>query len=504
MSLVVKENELPQELTPEEAVEAAYPNELADVAQCLQRGLAALVECDKELTPYVFLSVRRRLRDADVRCVYLDGRPRPDDPYGPIPPGPLTLMTRQIRELITGAVERRVGVLPHLDLLTGGQGAMPASAREIIPMLYENPELTWLGFADPSLSLPRVIENLFPHRVSLVGVPRDRLRHLVTRRESRKLGRELNPWVLHRYVSGVNVVRLRKILSTLDGPDYPDEPHKAFAHLRDHLREAPFERRNPFAHLRLATLEAHWQIPAVSLERDVGGYAAAKRTLREELLDLLAQTEQPADEARLRALTELTPRGLLVTGPAGVGKRLLAQAVAGALTAAFVEASARSLGEAEDGLRQVFAQARRAAPSVVLLDLGAGPSWPLMRELLSQMDALPREQLVLVVATAASVEALDPALTRAGAFELHLPLAYPEADDRREILRLHGGKLGLEFSDEALEVATARTAGAWGAGEPRWSGRRLEALCRSLARRRLLTNQQGPTTAGDVARALLG
>ena len=133
-------------------------------------------------------------------------------------------MIAQLREAVRGAVERRVVVLPHLDLLTTSQGGLTAEAREVIPLLYENPELVWLGFKDPSFPLPKVIENLFPHRISLLGIARPRLRHLVTQKESRKFGRQFNPWALYKYVSGVNAVRLRRLLSTLEGEDYPADP----------------------------------------------------------------------------------------------------------------------------------------------------------------------------------------------------------------------------------------------------------------------------------------
>ena len=93
-------------------------------------------------------------------------------------------MIAQLRDAVRGAVEQRVVVLPHLDLLTTSQGGLTAEAREVIPLLYENPELVWLGFKDPSFPLPQVIENLFPHRVSLLGIPRPRLRHLVTQKEA--------------------------------------------------------------------------------------------------------------------------------------------------------------------------------------------------------------------------------------------------------------------------------------------------------------------------------
>src|SRR5260370_14557299 len=109
----------------------------------------------------------------------------------------------QLRDAVRGAVEKRVVVLPHLDLLTTSQGGLTSEAREVIPLLYENPELVWLAFKDPSFPVPRVIENLFPHRVSILGIARGRLRHLIAQKESRKFGRQLNPWTLYKYVSGV-------------------------------------------------------------------------------------------------------------------------------------------------------------------------------------------------------------------------------------------------------------------------------------------------------------
>src|SRR5205807_3354212 len=119
-------------------------------------------------------------------CLYLDGRPRQDEQTGTMPMGMLGTMIAQLREAVRGVVEKRVVVLPHLDLLTTSTGGLTTEAREVIPLLYENPEIVWLGFKDPSFPLPRVIENLFPHRTTLLGTPRDRLRHLVTQAEARK------------------------------------------------------------------------------------------------------------------------------------------------------------------------------------------------------------------------------------------------------------------------------------------------------------------------------
>ena len=60
MSVLIKETDLPQELTPEAAVEAAYASELAEVTSKVQRGLPALIECDKDLAPYLYLNLRNR------------------------------------------------------------------------------------------------------------------------------------------------------------------------------------------------------------------------------------------------------------------------------------------------------------------------------------------------------------------------------------------------------------------------------------------------------------
>src|SRR5271166_2411533 len=235
MSILIHEADLTQELDNTQAVEAAYSCELAEVASKLQRGLPTLIECDKQLSPFLYVNLRTRLRAINLRCLYLDGRPRQEDQQqggGPMPVGMIGTMIAHLREAVRGTVEQRVVVLPHLDLLTTSQGGLTAEAREVIPLLYENPDLVWLGFKDPSFPLPHVIENLFPHRVSLLGIARNRLRHLVTRRESRKFGREFNPWSLYKYVSGMNAIRLRRVLSTLEGEDYPAKPDNAYRQVR--------------------------------------------------------------------------------------------------------------------------------------------------------------------------------------------------------------------------------------------------------------------------------
>ncbi|MCA2979275.1 MAG: ATP-binding protein, partial [Myxococcaceae bacterium] len=141
MSLLVPEAELPVELTPFAAVEAAYPAELARATDALRAGLPVLVEAEKELTPWLYKALRDRLKKEGRSFLYLDGRPLPELP--PLQPGMglVAAIVFYLREAVRGAVGGKVLVLPHLDLLTTSVGGLTSEAREVIPLLYENPEL---------------------------------------------------------------------------------------------------------------------------------------------------------------------------------------------------------------------------------------------------------------------------------------------------------------------------------------------------------------------------
>jgi cell division protease FtsH len=503
MSVLIPEKDLPAELASEQAVESAYASELATVAGRLLRGLPALIECDKELAPYLYKNVRDRLKPSKVQCVYLDGRPRGDEPAGPVPVGLMGTMIAQLREAVRGAVEKKVVVLPHLDLLTTSQGGLTAEAREVIPLLYENPELVWLGFKDPSFPLPKVIENLFPFRTSLLGVARPRLRNLVTQREARKFGRTFSPWALYKHVSGVNAVRLRRLLSTLEGEDYPADPRRAYRQLRQ------------------ATIVGQLEVPELDIDRDIGGYAKVKTRLRREILEVLQLKDKATDEEEIARLEELLPRGMIFWGPPGTGKTFFAKAMAAAIGAAVTivsgpELKSRWVGESEENLRQIFHRARQSAPSIIVFDeldsfasargtyTGSGVEHSMVNQLLTEMDGFRSEELVFVVGTTNFVEILDPALLRPGRFEFHLHIPYPEAEDRREILKIYDRKMHLQMTDEALEYAVRRSADfVEGAAEgTRYSGDHLQALCRSIARFRLRDKRTDETKPADVDRAL--
>lgn len=500
LPLIIPEEELPQELAIFDAVAAAYPAEITEVSQSLVRGLPVLVECDKELVPYFFRCVRDRLRQANRRAIYLDGRPPPDD-AGP-PMSTLMRMLADLANAVRGAVDERVVVLPHLDLLTTSSGGLTNDTREVITLLYENPSVVWLGFRDSSFPVPEVITNLFPKRHVILGVPRERLPFLVTRRESRKLGRGFAPYKLYKHVSGVNAVRLRRMLSTLEGDDYPDQ--------QSHIT----------AQLRAATTAGDVQLPDIDLYKDIGGYQRVKDRLSKEILDILARKDAATDPERVRTIEALVPRGMIFWGPPGTGKTLFAKGMATSLGAAVIivsgpELKSKWVGESEENLRRVFLRARQSAPAVIVFDeidafaaargtfQGSGVEHSMVNQLLTEMDGFRSNEMVFVVGTTNLPEALDPALLRPGRFEFQLQIPYPDALDRAAILAVHDRKLALCMSDQAVEYAVRRTDGLVEGGRGRYSGDHLQALCRALARRRLREGIEGPTEPMDVERALL-
>ncbi len=501
MSITITERDLPTSLTPVEVVEAAYSQELAEVASKLIRGLPTLIECDKELAPYLFMNVRDRLRQAKLQCIYLDGRQR-DPQQGALPMGLIGTMIAQLRDAVRGATERRVVVLPHLDLLTTSQGGLTGEAREVIPLLYENPELVWLGFKDPSFPLPKVIENLFPHWLSILGISRNRLRHLVTQKESRKFGRDFSPWQLYKYVSGVNAVRLRRLLSTLEGEDYPADPKRAYHQVRQ------------------STLGGNMEIPTVDLDKDIGGYTKVKQKLKSEILDTLSKRDRATDVEEISRLEELIPRGMIFWGPPGTGKTYFAKAIAASIGAAITivsgpELKSKWVGESEENLRQIFHKARQSAPSIIVFDeidsfatargtyTGSGVEHSMVNQLLTEMDGFHKDELVFIVGTTNFVESLDPALLRPGRFEFHIHIPYPDDDDRRAVFEIYNKKMKLQFTAEAMEYAVNRTGNRYMTHTgTAFSGDHVNAICRSVARLRMRENITGETNPKLIEKAL--
>src|SRR5205807_5839182 len=236
-----------------------------------------------------------------------------------------------------------------------------------------------------------------------------------------------------------------------------------------------------------------------------------KKQLRSEILDVLSRRDRMLDADEISRVEELIPRGMIFWGPPGTGKTLFAKGMAASLGAAITvvsgpELKSKWVGESEDNLRQIFHKARQSAPAIIVFDeidsfasargtyTGSGVEHSMVNQLLTEMDGFHKEEMVFIVGTTNYVEILDPALLRPGRFEFHLYIPWPEADDRRDILRIYDRKMRLHMTEETLEYAVRRTnefvPGA--AAGTRYSGDHLNALCRAVARLRLRLGITGP------------
>ena len=493
MPPIISPDRLAEELTVESAVDLAYPEQLVDLASALERGIRCLIECSRDLTPALFVNLRNRLKGSGLRTIYVDGRPRPDEKPDPLGRGAITQMLQVLREVVRGSADRQVIVLPHFDLMTSSPSGLSVEAREILMLLHENPAIVFLAFRDPLVAVPPAVENLPFHRMTFQGVDRTRLQYVITRREGRKFGLEVDLGALHQQVAGLHAVRLRYLLSTFAREDFPNASRSALIEFR-----------------RL-TLPGNLTVPDATFET-LCGCGTIKQRLREEVLEVMARIAE-AETFELRSRQEkLLPRGIFFTGPVRLAKRRVVCALANALGAVLIETTGAELkspylGGSEENLRQVFSKARQAAPAIILLndlDLLATPpdrsSHAVERSMLSQlqqeMDRLLPSDLVLVAGTAQTREHLDCSLFETGRFELVLDVGEPTAEDRRKYLQRLNQTLELSLTADAMERVIAATGGH--VGHPIHGEGGVEFVCRALARLRLREGRTGPTQPADV------
>jgi transitional endoplasmic reticulum ATPase len=223
------------------------------------------------------------------------------------------------------------------------------------------------------------------------------------------------------------------------------------------------------------------EIPEVGWA-DIGGLEEVKRLLVESV-------EWPLRHQQLFArLGVRSARGVLLHGGPGVGKTLLARALARESQANFIavrgpELFNMYLGETERAVRELFARARQAAPCVVFFDeldalapaRGVADSQTAERvvaQLLTEMDGVQGLQGVVVLAATNRPELIDPALLRPGRFDMLVALPPPDREARLAILQVHTRGAPLAEDVDLARIATITEA---------MTGADLEALCRRAA-----------------------
>ena len=206
---------------------------------------------------------------------------------------------------------------------------------------------------------------------------------------------------------------------------------------------------------------------------DVAGADEEKEELA-EIVDFLR------DPQRFVELGARIPKGVLLVGPPGTGKTMLAKAVAGEANVPFFSMSGSEFVEMFVGMgaskvRDLFEQAKEKAPCIVFIDEidaigkkrdgqfgGNDEREQTLNQLLTEMDGFDSNNGVIILAATNRPESLDPALTRPGRFDRRIPVELPDLNGREAILKVHARKIKAD-PDVDYHVIARMTSGASGA-----------------------------------------
>jgi transitional endoplasmic reticulum ATPase len=228
-----------------------------------------------------------------------------------------------------------------------------------------------------------------------------------------------------------------------------------------------------------AMREVMIEIPNISWD-DIGGLEETKQELNEAV-------EWPLLYPKLFKRAGIRPlNGILLFGPPGCGKTLLAKAVATESQSNFIsvkgpEIFSKWVGESEKTIRDIFRKARQAAPSIIYFDeidaISAGRGEyqgthiydSIVNQILVEMDGIENREGIVIIASTNRPDLVDPALLRPGRFDRLLFVTAPDYDSRFKILKVHTTGMPLDESVDLNKIAQ-NTDG--------YSGADLENLCR--------------------------
>lgn len=455
------------------AVQLAHEKEINQVKESLEHHHSVLVVCDKVLTSPILRALEKKVdfQLKEVTCNRTMGANKPgENPREQLQSSVTGQLTHQLARVLRDALleDRSIVVTRHLDLMTWTAAGQPRhELNDVIYWITELQDVVNLAFWDPVYTVPKIIEDLFPTIVSFRIFSRECMWKLVGAEEAKKISLSVTEFtlpaqlMLYQYLSGTNVVEVRRILRGL----------KKFPPC---ITTDPCSTKDAFEHIRNSVSPGKIQ-PALE-GGEIAGYNNLKEKLEREVLFPIRLRYKSKSEKELKQADTLIPKGIILYGPPGTGKTEWVKWLACELGFMLLiingpELKSKYVGETEAAIRSIFSQARRTAPALILIDeldsltpsresSQANYDSSMVAQFLTEMDGLHKDEAVLVVGTTNRLEAVDDAFKRPGRFEVQVEVGYPGKEDRQHILQYYNQKLQLGLTATAVDFLVRETEGA--------------------------------------------